>query len=481
MASSAPNDPNAAELDALRRPLRGRRLLSWTLLLLALAGLALAPWWLSNRAAERQAAVVADAAPRMTAVSAEEIEAHRTRHAWDRVWDAGPLDAAHSALSLDCRACHSEPFARVRDEDCTACHLTVTAHAGASPPIAGDPAPRCASCHREHNGPQGLALQNIAQSGPACVECHEALAARKPELGLLDVRDFGDAHPEFAIRVAGEDGALRKLRLGSEPAIEPTGLKFPHDVHLAAGIDGPDGPQTLSCGSCHRATEDALGFEPVAFETDCESCHALTLETTLARRSVPHGSVDDALSMIREFYSFAASNTDPRRAEAAPSAVQRPGAEDAVDARFVGRPGDALTLARIEATDLFEKRACAVCHTVTRVAENGPPGSPAADLPLYRIAAVAPVHDWMPSARFSHAAHAQSECSTCHAAEVSNEASEVLMPMIGGCRDCHAGAVAAPTQVRSDCGLCHDYHPAHAALQEAEVLAGRLVPTAEAQ
>jgi hypothetical protein len=33
-----------------------------------------------------------------------------------------------SALSLDCRACHSEPFARVRDEDCTACHLTVTAH-----------------------------------------------------------------------------------------------------------------------------------------------------------------------------------------------------------------------------------------------------------------------------------------------------------------------------------------------------------------
>jgi predicted CXXCH cytochrome family protein len=247
-------------------------------------------------------------------------------------------------------------------------------------------------------------------------------------------------------------------------------------VHLKAGIDGPEGPQTLACGSCHRATEDALGFEPVRFETDCESCHALTLETSLARRSVPHGSAEDALSMIREFYSFAANNTDPRRAEAVPGAVQRPGATEAADARFVGRPGDALALARIEATDLFEKRACAVCHTVTRVAESGPPGSPGADLPQYRIDPVAPVHPWMPGARFSHAAHVQTECSACHAAATSTDASEVLMPGIAGCRDCHAGAVAEPTQVRSDCGLCHDYHPAHAALQEADVLAGRPVP-----
>lgn len=86
----------------------------------------------------------------------------------------------------------------------------------------------------------------------------------------------------------------------------------------------------------------------------------------------------------------------------------------------------------------------------------------------------------MPGARFSHAAHTQSECSACHAAATSKDASEVLMPAIAGCRDCHAGAVAEPTQVRSDCGLCHDYHPAHAALKEADVLAGRVVPT-EAQ
>lgn len=474
MAPSLPPDPNAAELDALRRPLRGRRLLSWLLLLLGLAAFAFVPWWLSSRAAERQAAATAEAGPRTAAMTAEDVQAFRTAHAWDRVWDAGPLDASHSALALDCRACHSQPFARVRDEDCTACHQTVEAHGGTSPPIAGEPAPRCASCHREHHGPQGLQLQNVAQSGPACVDCHQGLAVRKPGIALLDVRDFGEAHPEFAIRVVGEDGALRKLRLGEAPAIEPTGLKFPHDVHLVAGLDGPDGPQTLACGSCHRGTAEGVGFEPVRFETDCESCHALTLESTLARRSVPHGSVDEALSMIREFYAFAAGQTDPRRAAVAPGAVQRPGSEVSVDARYVGRPGDALALARAEATDLFEKRACAVCHTVTRVAENGPPGSPAVDLPFWRIAAVAPVHPWMPGARFSHAAHVQTECSACHAAGSSTEASEVLMPTIAGCRDCHAGAVARPTQVRSDCGLCHDYHPAHAALREAEVLAGRL-------
>ena len=197
----------------------------------------------------------------------------------------------------------------------------------------------------------------------------------------------------------------------------------------------------------------------------------------MTSRTVLQSGVTDALSMIREFYSFAANNTDPRRAAAEPGAVQRPGAEAVVDARFVGRSGDALALARAEATDLFEKRACAVCHTVTRLAENGPQGSPGADLPQYRLDAVAPVHPWMPGARFSHAAHAQSECSACHAAATSSDASEVLMPGIAGCRECHAGAVAQPTQVRSDCGLCHDYHPAHAALQEADVLAGRVVPT----
>jgi hypothetical protein len=48
------------------------------------------------------------------------------------------------------------------------------------------------------------------------------------------------------------------------------------------------------------------------------------------------------------------------RAEAAPGAVQRPGATEAADARFVGRPGDALALARAEATE----RMIAEAHSV---------------------------------------------------------------------------------------------------------------------
>ena len=467
MAQNTPSDPTALALAALRRPLQGRRFWSWLLFLAVLAALAVVPWWLSFEASKSEAA-----APPSTASVAEHLAEFRTAHAWDRVWDAGPLDSAHSALSLDCRACHSEPFSRVRDEDCTACHQTVASHGGASPPLAGDPAPRCASCHQEHQGPNALALQNVAQSGPACVECHQDLSARKPNLALGNVADFSTAHPQFSVRVAQADGSLLKVRLGAGLVTEPTGLRFPHDVHVAAsGVKGPKGDEILSCGDCHRSTPDALGFEPVKFETDCASCHALTLEASLDKRSVPHGSVSDALSMIREFYSFAASETNPAASTAA-NAAQRPGVVAAVDTRFVGRPGDALTLARAEAIDLFEKRACAVCHEVTRVAEQGPAGSPAADLPLWEIAPLAPVHAWMPGARFSHAAHVQSECSACHTAAESAQSSEVLMPAIEGCRTCHAGAEAKPTQVRSDCGLCHDYHPAHAALKESEILAG---------
>ena len=468
MAPSAP-DPDADALEALRRPLAGRRLLSWGLLLLLLAGFALVPLLLSQKAAKAQAAARPE--PPDRPLGAEDVRAFRTALAWDRVWDAGPLDSAHAALSLDCRACHAEPFVRVRDEDCTACHRTVAAHGGASPPIAGEAAPRCASCHREHHGPMGLQVQNLAHAGGSCIDCHDDLAARRPELGLLDASDFAAAHPEFAVRLDDGSGVLVKRRLGEGPVSEPTGLKFPHDVHLAAsGIGGPDGRERLDCGSCHRLRPDALGFEPVRFASDCQACHALHLEGTFARRSVPHGPLDEALSMIREFYGFAASLPGGLDAHAAGGgAVQRPGGSAPRP-----RQEDALALARQEAIDLVERRGCAVCHEVTRVAETGRPGTPAADLPEWRIAAVPLPHPWMPGARFSHAAHTQMACVDCHAAESSKAASEVLMPGIAGCRDCHAGARAAPGMVRSDCGLCHDYHPAHAALQASERLFGRV-------
>jgi predicted CXXCH cytochrome family protein len=78
--------------------------------------------------------------------------------------------------------------------------------------------------------------------------------------------------------------------------------------------------------------------------------------------------------------------------------------------------------------------------------------------------------DFMPHARFNHTAHrvlgdkkGVDACLACHAAARSHEPTEVLLPKIETCLDCHADysvASRAPMQ----CANCHEYHPPHAAL-----------------
>jgi predicted CXXCH cytochrome family protein len=69
----------------------------------------------------------------------------------------------------------------------------------------------------------------------------------------------------------------------------------------------------------------------------------------------------------------------------------------------------------------------------------------------------------MPKASFDHAAHATGDatCETCHAAANSKVASDVLMPQIKVCRDCHGGETGTEggrARIASPCASCHAYH-----------------------
>lgn len=434
------DDPLSTLAEQLRRPLAGRRLMAWVLFLGLLAAALVWPMVASWRAGQ-----VASAS--QTSVS--------TPGAVDRWWNAGPLDASHASIANDCRKCHSEPFARVKDADCQACHASTMAHVPVLESIDSRE-PRCASCHRDHRGPHALALQNATQSGPACVACHQIPVSSHDGLPIGRASDFATQHPGFALRVADGAGRLQRHRPDAGVPSEPTGLRFPHDIHLAAsGIDSPKGTQRLDCGDCHRPDAERRGFKAVSFEADCQGCHSLTLEASLPGRSLPHGDVDGALAMIREFYAYAS------QAPANPAAPERlrPAQDRPLVANAVGRPGDAVSLARATAIEIFEKTGCAVCHTVVREAESGLAGTTAVDLPRWRIGALAPRHPWMPAANFDHLAHQSSGCSTCHAAAESGRADNVLMPDITTCRDCHAGQSPVVGKVVSDCGSCHSYHP----------------------
>ena len=67
------------------------------------------------------------------------------------------------------------------------------------------------------------------------------------------------------------DGPYAKTLGRAIPKVEEaTGLKFPHDVHLApAGVKSPRGDVRLECASCHLPDAAGVRFEPVSMQAHC--------------------------------------------------------------------------------------------------------------------------------------------------------------------------------------------------------------------
>jgi hypothetical protein len=365
----------------------------------------------------------------------------------DHAWSSGPLAGVHQVVNQDCEICHREPFRQVGDGACLECHAAALGqHApGFAGAAAGADRAGCTDCHREHDGGDWL----VSRDDRTCAACHADLgavaggtAAEQAAGGGAPgpATDFGAAHPEF------------------RPATSDTGLKFSHAVHLAeGGVESPVGVVTLDCGACHRPEPGGARLLPVDRSRDCADCHRLDFDPANPERQVPHGDARRVLESLVEYYSRRYLESYPD-----PLAVSRPGLGQR-------RPGPAPTPAEREAAlrrataqaevvarDLFERRACVVCHEV-----QADPAAPVAD--RYRIRPVAVTAAWMPAAKFSHAAHgtALTPCATCHAAERSDAATDVLMPTLATCRDCHTGS-AAPTgqgnRLATGCMTCHDFH-----------------------
>lgn len=402
-------------------------------------------------------------------------ESAETFHA-DTMWTSGKLSQAHAGLENNCTACHTRPFVAVRDQSCLACHAQIHDHAdpfrlaGAVPDLGAWgrfqlafketfnlPAGRCVDCHKEHEGDQAMPV--TAQR--FCSDCHADLDARLGDTRLGDASDFGRLHPEFRpavlTRWSGNRPIVQRVSLTGEPK-EMSNLKFPHDLHLSAtngvaqmarrlGSRFGFG-QALACKDCHDATPDGVRFQPVDMEEDCQMCHSLAFDRqggTL--RTLRHGDPAQVVADLRDFYRA--------RPPSPPGTLggmsrRRPGETIAVRnqrqftiaSRAPGRADRAIRA-------VFSRGgACFDCHVV----QAPPRGS--AD---YEIRPVAFPIRYMQHGWFDHEAHATEDCSSCHKAGVSSSASDLLLPDLASCRDCHGGE-ASSADVPSACAMCHDYH-----------------------
>ena len=404
----------------------------------------------------------------------------------DTLWISGSMSDAHSNLANDCQACHVEAFVSVRDSACLECHTDIPDHAEAdrmatSEPELGlgrnflravsttfnRPERSCASCHLEHEGAGEMA----AAPQQFCSDCHTDLDARLTDTDILNAHDFGRDHPEFRPRImtrpADENGAARYRRVSIEDNPEEnTGIKFPHDLHLSQtnGVarmaqrlsDEYGFGEALICGDCHVETPDQARFEPITMEANCQMCHSLAFDQIGGTiRTLRHGEPEMVIADIRAFYR----NTSPRRPIDLSGMERRRPGEDS-RARTVGRYQFAARTRYARGDDairaVFSRDgACFDCHEVRR---------PSSRTALnFDIVPVRQISRFMHNGWFDHGAHQTEECGTCHEADTSEEATDVLLPGIDTCRECHAGDTASGDEIVSTCAMCHSYHADDAA------------------
>ena len=434
---------------SLAHVLPGKRPVAWAgLLAILIAFLALPVWTHLNRA---------EAEPDYDKPGAVMMDAS---------WRTGALSSVHHGLEDNCEACHAKPFVAVRDETCLTCHEGLADHAAqprqavARGPLGrfdaaqwdvahalGKPGPgACTDCHTEHEGAGHMEPTRER----FCADCHGSLDARLTDTTLGNASDFGKAHPQFQAVLTTERGQADPVRVSlADKPRQWDGLRFPHDLHLAArggvaqmarrlGTRNGYG-EPLECSDCHRPTADGVRFLPVDMENDCESCHSLVIDQVGGvYRKVRHG---DARQARAELMALGRASRP-----AIVTGRGRPGAYGAgglYRARFGGPATGAALLARAMA----KEGLCGECHV---------PAGASGSLEVMPVTQPARffMHGW-----FDHEEHKQEKCTSCHAADNSKASSDLLLPEIGQCRECHQGESARTAEVPSGCAMCHSYHP----------------------
>jgi hypothetical protein len=343
-------------------------------------------------------------------------------------YNAGPVARAHALIGHKCSACHvsNAGFKRsVTDRACLACHDGPIHHAEQTF------SPACSDCHVEHMGVMRLA----STSDRACAQCHADLAAKDknaPPRFIAAISAFDGNHPEFA-----------PLRTGQP---DPGTVKFNHQVHLQKELRAPGGTVQLQCSDCHQPQAGLLRrayMSPVNYMQHCSNCHTLQFDRRFVE-SVPHKDPKVVYDfVVKKLTEYIAAHPDQIHT------VDEP------DQRLPTRPAppiprnaqEWIAQRLVDAQLLLWRKACKECHALSYPA--GPES-----LPVVAKSAIAT--RWLPHANFDHEAHQLLACASCHAkANASRETSDVLIPGIQVCRECHH---SGPNAAEARCFECHAYH-----------------------
>lgn len=361
-------------------------------------------------------------------------------------WQLGEMLRGHQLVGAKCNACHQKPFEAVSDKACESCHKTMARHmkdkelhANAFKDVS------CGECHHEHRGEIKQGAQNTE-----CVACHANIKKKNDKTKLANIRDFSKDHPAFSLTFKTghrDSDAVRIPQSDKTKLIEKSGLKFSHKVHLDKnGVSSPEGDTVLECRDCHRLDDAGVRFKPISMGKDCQQsgCHALRFKPPTAGRHVSHGSERDVMIALREYHATMAIGKI--------ATGEKLQCGDSVGKNQIERAsGCANHNAAVNANALFgPDSGCGECHEITRIADNK--NAP------WKVTPVTITSHWLRNSRFTHAKHGTAKCTECHDKALSEKSSDVAIPAIEKCRECHVGNQPVKNRINSGCDNCHSFH-----------------------
>lgn len=364
-------------------------------------------------------------------------------------YSAGPIRSSHASFSKNCATCHVSTAAftkKVSNDACLACHD------GPIHKAEQTFTPACSICHVEHTGAIDLTRTNDQD----CTQCHANLRTRNGIINVAaHIRSFDAGHPEFSV-----------LRPGNR---DHGTIKFNHAVHLKKELRGPHGYVQLECADCHRPagvdgkwrygqaalsaaaapqprphTRQSMSayMAPVNYYEHCSGCHDLQFDKRF-EEPVPHAKAEVVDAFVFERF------TEYIRTH--PEELHATNFDERIPTRPLQQlprtPAEWVATRTWEAETLLWNKSCKECHALSFPS--------ASSVPVVAKASITP--RWFTNANFDHEAHQMLTCESCHShARASTQTSDILLPGIATCQQCHRPSDKAAAQ--GSCFECHSYH-----------------------
>ena len=401
-----------------------------------------------------------------------EIPLGKTSWRTSTILAPGEVTPAHHFIGHNCAQCHADAWRVPTSNACTTCHTGLVHQASEAF------TPDCVSCHREHRSDH-QALTTIGDQ--FCVQCHGDLRTKgglAPQYAT-QIRSFDTGHPEFSVIVAGQnEQKSARVKLSDKAALRDTSaIKLNHQIHLSPERIKKVTGKTLTCTNCHRMDAQGAYMLPIDYTEHCSQCHPLEFDERFPGQVVDHGTQPEGIQEFLKNNFFtprclalaglpqppppaagAETVRRPGQAPAAPSQPQ-PATPEAVKIRACVEEGVREAQKRLYAGG--KQSVCGLCHTLPDL----PPGG--SQLPTV-VRPEIPVR-WFTHAKFEHQAHMRATaakataenknpCESCHRPDLpvskSTQTSDVLLPGIASCQECHSSTGGVSFQ----CVTCHQYH-----------------------